>query len=784
MRSIVFSAKKLSAVRQSRSLGNFESLEYRCLLAGDLIAAWNADDLRLDHADGATIPEWLDSKSSILATATGLPTLQTDELSDRAVLRFDPSDGADYFFVDANTSPLSNANDFSVAVVFQTRSADLVGSNGLWYENTGLVDGNQLGFGKDWGLTINQVGQLSTGMSGGFGTPAESIYSSPDWNDGFRHTAVVTRSGSNLSLYVDDFPVVVTNAANATARSSLDLAFGALTSGQNPFTGDIFQIQFYDGALSSSEVANLQDELNSYYTNQRPIANADTYLTVEDAVLFFVPAPNGVLANDTDPDGDSLTATLLTTTRHGDLTFNPDGSFVYDSENNFFGQDSFTYQAVDFRGSEPVTVTINVQAVYDGVTSADDAYKLVPGETLTVNAQNGVLANDANPDLADLTVQLASDVTGGQLQLNADGSFQYDPQAFTGLATFQYQVNDGTRLTSPVTVTLAVNTPPTAVADEYAGLEDQTLMISAADGLLANDIDAQSDNTLSVVLLSEPALGTLTVNADGSFEYIPVAEFSGPVEFSYLTTDGFDDSNPTTVRLQIDAVNDLPATQADAYFLPVDLALSVPVGRGLLANDADIDSTELLVEMVTSPALGTVQLNADGSFSYASNQAGPHADAFTYRVFDGQDYSAPETVSITVADRPLVISEFMAANPSLLATRIRLAPEDRFRDARTPHEWIEIQNRLDADIDVGGLYLSDDVNNTTRWQFPDGTIIPAGGYLVVLASGENITDTRLDELELLHTNFGLSLEGEFLGLSYYDGTVIDSYGDAYPVQTP
>jgi hypothetical protein len=74
-----------------------------------------------------------------------------------------------------------------------------------------------------------------------------------------------------------------------------------------------------------------------------------------------------VLGNDTDPDGDTLTAVLASGPSHGSLALNPDGSFTYAPAANFNGTDSFTYRAGDGElNSNPATVTIQVRAVTAG----------------------------------------------------------------------------------------------------------------------------------------------------------------------------------------------------------------------------------------------------------------------------------------------------------------------------------------------------------------------------------------------------------------------------------
>ena len=109
------------------------------------------------------------------------------------------------------------------------------------------------------------------------------------------------------------------------------------------------------------------------------------------------------------------------------------------------------------------------------------------------------------------------------------------------------------------------------------------------------------------------------------------------------------------------------------------------------------------------------------------------------------------------------ITEFLADNASGT-----LADEDD----DTP-DWVELFNPDAAAADLGGLYLTDDFDSPTKWQFPDVSI-PAGGYLVVFASSKDRTPTDGSNL---HTNFSLSADGESLALIAADGeTVISAFG--------
>ena len=114
--------------------------------------------------------------------------------------------------------------------------------------------------------------------------------------------------------------------------------------------------------------------------NTAPTAEADSYSTNEDTTLTANGAgsnPAGVLANDTDPDGDSLKAVLVSGPSHAatnGFTLNQDGSFSYTPASNYNGPDSFTYKADDGSATSGVaTVSISVTATNDGPTVTVDA---------------------------------------------------------------------------------------------------------------------------------------------------------------------------------------------------------------------------------------------------------------------------------------------------------------------------------------------------------------------------------------------------------------------------
>src|SRR6185369_15286115 len=230
---------------------------------------------------------------------------------------------------------------------------------------------------------------------------------------------------------------------------------------------------------------------------------------------------------------------------------------------------------------------------------------------------------------------------------------------------FTYKANDGSADSNVATVNLtvnAVNDAPVAANDSYITNEDTTLII-AAPGLLGNDTDVDHDS-LSAHLVSGPAHGSLTLNADGSFSYTPNADYNGSDSFTYKANDGVADSNVATVNLTINAVNDAPVAANDSYITNEDTTLII-AAPGLLGNDTDVDHDSLSAHLVSGPAHGSLTLNADGSFSYTPNADYNGSDSFTYKANDGSADSNVATVNLTVNavnDAPVAANDSYITN--------------------------------------------------------------------------------------------------------------------------
>jgi hypothetical protein len=295
-----------------------------------------------------------------------------------------------------------------------------------------------------------------------------------------------------------------------------------------------------------------------------PEAFGDAYAT-DQGVDLTVAAP-GLLANDLKGgwlvNSNALRAVLQTAPGNGSATLNADGSFTYTPAAGFSGQDSFTYVAEAYNTnnnnllatSAPATVTVYVNPGNSAPTALDDGFTGTEGSVLNVPAP-GVLANDSDPENASLTAILDTDLTGGTLSFNSDGSFSFDGPA--GAHTFTYVAHDGQANSAPATVTIDINDLPMAADDAY-GTDSNVTLDVAAPGVMANDTDTiPAGGSLTAAVVTTTGQGILTFNQNGAFSYAPGFNFSGVDTFTYTVTDSLGAiSAPATATITVNDVAD------------------------------------------------------------------------------------------------------------------------------------------------------------------------------------------------------------------------------------
>ena len=279
-----------------------------------------------------------------------------------------------------------------------------------------------------------------------------------------------------------------------------------------------------------------------------PVALPDAYATDEDTTLK-VAAP-GVLGNDSDTDGDPLTAVLDTATSDGTLTLNSDGSFDYDPDPDFNGSDSFTYHANDGSDdSNTATVTITVNSLNDppvaSISAIDDAAIRLP-VTIKVTPQTLNLGRMGN--WVKVHVHADSEDTPQQIQVTLDGSGSFDAEGDPLTYDWTLTGPDGDVVVDDDVVSQTVTLP--------AGDYTVTLVVNdgAADSVAASETFALTNETIAD--LSEADPGEFSLNG------VPASELKGGASL-VLSFD--DDAIAATVTVGQDVIMTLlgPASGAD-----------------------------------------------------------------------------------------------------------------------------------------------------------------------------------------------------------------------------
>ncbi len=326
--------------------------------------------------------------------------------------------------------------------------------------------------------------------------------------------------------------------------------------------------------------------------NVAPIARRDTASVAEDGVLVL-----DVLANDEDPDGFLVPATLsiwqMPLRAHvsadgfsGLLTFTPDA--------DVYGLDSFAYRICD-NGPlvlcDSAWVLIDVWPLNDAPFALNDTASTLKNTPLSVD----VLANDFDIDgnLLPSSLSIISAALNGSALIDASGLVLYSPALdFFGMDSLEYQIcDDGYPLPSECSSAwlfidvLPVNEPMTAVDDFFELLEDVPTWLD----VLANDFDSDGvidPGTLEVLIPA--AHGLLSVDASGGqVLYSPNLNYFGADSFRYrVCDDGVPIScSAAVVRLNVLPVNDAPVALNDYATTFMDSLVLIPI----LLNDSDVD---------------------------------------------------------------------------------------------------------------------------------------------------------------------------------------------------
>jgi hypothetical protein len=311
-------------------------------------------------------------------------------------------------------------------------------------------------------------------------------------DDGFEIDEDTILNGNVLTNDTDvENDTLTATLVNDVSNGSLNLnSDGTFTYTPDPnWNGrDTFTYQVSDGNGGTDTTTVVIDVLP---VNDAPDVVDDTYAVVQNRT-FKVKASAGILANDSDIEGDPMAVTVVDSPANGRLVMKRDGGFIFRPDRNYVGSDSFTYTVNDgVDDSVVATVTLNIGASNVPVARGD-LYEFptgVLGDMHTVSPSGGTLSNDyfvAPGDVltGDMSANIVDDAIHGTVTLRPDGSFDYVlTENFEGLDAFTYFARDedlGVN-SEPVVVTLLVNAIPAAPA--VVG------DIAALDAYLAEEVD-------------------------------------------------------------------------------------------------------------------------------------------------------------------------------------------------------------------------------------------------------------------------------------------------------
>ena len=637
---------------------------------------------------------------------------------------------------------------------------DYDSSSGRQWQDFLPKDGTPIEFGSGLGATE----RLNELLSGDDTTTNSNSVTASDDSISVTEDTSVTFDGAELLQNDSDSDsegdrLAVTNVGDPSNGTLTDNGDGSFTytpdadfNGEDSFTytvvdgtGDSDTGRVSVGVQAAPDAPNAQDDSQS--------VRSGTTATLD------------VLANDSDPDGDSLSIVSFEQPANGVLTANDDGTLSYTSDDGFTGTDSFSYTIDDGTGrTDQATMTLEVTdatapllertgLAYDGTTASatvlshQEAFEVAEGSLElnftpdTVSGRQGLITKDAKYfgegghlavliEDGDLVARLQSESATHKLVAEgavAAGSSNSAVVTF-GSGGFKLYTNGTLADESGYTGGISSNSEPVVIgANQWA----------SGDGTSTPLQDAYEG----------------TVGRVGLLDYALSAE--DIADRHAATDDG-------TVNTAPDAVDDSVTTGSDPS------ATLDP-----LANDSDPDGDSLSLASFEQPANGSVTANDDGTLTYTADDGFSGTDSFAYTITDGEGGSDSATVQVDVPELPGSMRVFEATGLSF--------------DGGTSSA--EVYDHDSAyEVDNGQLVLrftADDTNGFQALVSKDSRGYDNGGHLTmwlegddlvarmqsdssdhVLSVSDGVTAGQSHDVVLDFGNDGLSL--------WFDGETVDS----------
>lgn len=411
----------------------------------------------------------------------------------------------------------------------------------------------------------------------------------------------------------------------------------------------------------------------------------------------------------------------------------PNGTLSYTPAADKNGSATVKIKAKDSGGTDndgvdesaEQTFKINVTAVNDApiaradTMATDEDTKLVfPSSDLVGNDDEGA----DNESSQTMTVTEVYDGAHGTVSLGSDGNITFTPEAnFSGDATFRYLVCDNgspskcSAQRAAVNVT-AVNDAP--VADDQSVTTDEDTAKEVT--LSASDVEGDA---LGYTIVSAPQHGTLS-GTSANLTYTPADEYRGPDRFTFKASDRIADSEPATVSIAVNAVNDAPVANGDTKSTNQDTPLVFAASQ-LLGNDNPGPANErgqtLTVTAVDQALNGQVSLGTNGDITFTPATDFNGQASFEYTVCDN---GSPSECSEMIAIVNVTVSLVNDA-PNFTAGADQTVAEDS-----GPHSIPGWASGISAGpADESDQQLTFEVTNTNTELFSTQPSVAANGTL-------------------------------------------------------
>lgn len=464
----------------------------------------------------------------------------------------------------------------------------------------------------------------------------------------------VTLSASDAEGDPLTYSIVTAPSKGTLIGTPPNLTFRA---GINQTGNDSFTFRVFDGTLYSPAATV---SVNITPINDAPVATAKSVATNEDTSV-------SIALSGSDPDGTTLTYTIVTHPTKGTLT-GSGANRSYLPAANVTGSDSFTFKVNDgVLESPPATVTITIAPVNDAPVATP--------RTAATKEDTPVAVLLAGTDVEGNTLSFA--IVAGPANGTLSGSppnVTYTPKAnFNGADSFAFRVNDGTSNSTAATVGItvsAVNDAPVAISRSISTGRNTAV----AATLTGADPDG---NPLSYAVLSNPASGTLS-GTPPNLTYTPNSGYTGSDSFTFRASDGTANSGTATITISVTNTNRGPSAH------PKSVTTMPKKTVAVVLSGSDPDSNPLSYRIVTAPENGTLT-GTPPNLTYTPKAKWSGEDRFTFVVNDGQMDSPEAAVSVKVKKKnlkPLATPQKVIANQNATLALV-LAGTDPDGDALT-----------------------------------------------------------------------------------------------------